>query len=289
MTNRDNLHRFIFDTAGVRGELVQLDASYRAVLHERHYPAPIAEQLGESLAAITLLSATIKYEGSLILQTQCQGPLHTLVAQATHTGAIRGLARWRPDATITRGKPLYGEGRLVITLEPDRGEPYQGIVTLQSEHLADSLETYFEQSEQLSTKLWLAANGETAAGLMLQILPGVDPDISPWEPLQLLADTVTRDELLSQDAQTLLYRLFHEAGVRLLDASPIAFRCQCSEERIANALRTLERSELEAILRDQGEIAVDCEFCNKHYAFDSIDLEALLSNKVSKAPPAQSQ
>jgi molecular chaperone Hsp33 len=289
MTNRDSLHRFIFSTGGVRGELVQLNASYMAVLRERNYPQLVAEQMGESLAAVSLLSATIKYEGSLILQIQSEGPVHTLVAQATHAGTIRGLTRWDQDHCLTSEGPRFGAGRLVITLEPERGEPYQGIVGLQSERLSDSLETYFEQSEQLNTRLWLAANGETAVGLMLQVLPEADLELSSWQPLNLLGDTVTREELLTLDAETLLYRLFHEEGVRLLDSSPIAFRCHCNEERIARALRIFDRAELDEILRDEGEITVDCEFCNRHYAFDSVDLEALLSDQVSVAPPQQSQ
>jgi molecular chaperone Hsp33 len=289
MSNRDNLHRFLFNTRGVRGELVQLDASYRAVIRERNYPDAIACQLGEALAAVSLLSATIKYQGSLILQTQAQGPLHTLVAQATHGRSIRGLARWHGSLSAAQGQALYGEGRLVITLEPEQGEPYQGIVALQSQSLSASLETYFEQSEQLSTRLWLAANQETAVGLLLQILPGSDQENAHWESIRTLAQTVTREELLSLDAETLLYRLFSEEGVRMLDSSPVAFRCQCSQERIANALRTFERSELEEILREEGQISVDCEFCNKHYAFDRVDLEALLSDKVTATPPQQTQ
>ena len=289
MLNRDSLHRFVFSSGGVRGELVQLDASYRAVLHGRNYPQNIAEQLGESLAAVSLLSATIKYRGSLILQIQSHGPLHTLVAQSTHAGTIRGLCRWNTASPVPASAPLYGEGRLVITLEPEQGEPYQGIVGLQSERLSDSLETYFEKSEQLNTRLWLAANGTTAIGLMLQVLPGRDSDADDWNSLNLLGDTLTRDELLKLDAETLLYRLFHEQGVRLLDSSPVAFRCQCSEARIANALRVFGRSELEQILREEGRISVDCEFCNRHYAFDSVDLESLLSETVAATPPSQHQ
>lgn len=289
MSNRDNLHRFLFSAGGVRGELVQLDASYRAVLQGRNYPEPVAHQLGQALAAVSLLSATIKYQGSLILQTQAQGPLHTLVTQATHGGSIRGLARWQDNRTLSEQTALYGQGRLVITLEPEQGEPYQGIVALRNQSLSDSLETYFEHSEQLATRLWLAANDETAVGLMLQILPGSDQETAHWESIQALAQTVTPQELLSLDAETLLYRLFNEEGVRMLDSSPIAFRCQCNEERIANALRTFERAELEEILREEGQISVDCEFCNKHYAFDRVDLEALLSEKVTADPPQQTQ
>ncbi len=289
MANRDNLHRFVFSSGMVRGELVQLDASYRAVAQDRDYPTAVSTQLGQSLAAVSLLSATIKYRGSLILQIQSEGPLHTLVAQATHGGTVRGLCRWDRDQPINPDEPLFGAGRLVITLEPEKGEPYQGIVGLQSERLSDSLETYFEQSEQLATRLWLEANEETAVGLMLQVLPGEAQDPEQWEQLCLLADTLTRDELLDLDAETLLYRLFHEHGVRLVDSSPVAFRCHCSEERIAHALRIFDRSELEEILSEQGQISVDCEFCNKHYAFDSVDLEALLSDKVAAAPPVQSQ
>lgn len=289
MNNRDNLHRFIFTEGGVRGELVQLDASFRAVIHERAYPQPVSEQLGEALAAASLLSATIKYQGSLILQIQSQGPLKTLVAQSTHEGTIRGLARWRRDTAIDPATALYGDGRLVITLEPDKGEPYQGIVALQRSGLSASLETYFEQSEQLHTRLWLAANGHTAVGLLLQVLPEERLEESHWERLTLLADTLTREELLTLDAQTLLYRLFHEVGVRLLESTPVAFRCRCSQEKIAYALRTIEREELDDILHEQGGINVDCEFCNRHYHFDKVDLEALLSVSPISQPPLHQQ
>ena len=289
MTNRDNLHRFIFEEEGVRGELVQLDASYRAIIKDRGYPAQVAALLGESLAATSLLSATIKYEGSLILQVQSSGPVQALVAQATHDGTLRGLARWRGDLDQAEEIRLIGDGRLVITLEPETGEPYQGIVSLQNEKVADSLEAYFDQSEQLRTRLWLAADQQTAVGLLLQVIPAKPFDADVWERLTLLADTVTNEELLSLDAETLLYRLFHEVGVRLLDSSPLAFRCRCSPEKVALALRAIERDELDDILHEQGRITVDCEFCNKHYHFDKVDLEALLSASVASPPPMQQQ
>jgi molecular chaperone Hsp33 len=289
MTNRDSLHRFIFEDEGVRGELVQLDASYRATLKDRGYPPQVAEQLGECLAATSLLSATIKYQGSLILQAQSSGQLQALVAQATHDGTLRGLARWRPDLSADSSNNLFGEGRLVITLQPEKGEPYQGIVSLQSEKLSDSLEAYFEQSEQLRTRIWLAADQQTAVGLLLQVLPSKPFDIDVWERLSLLADTVTIEELLTLDAETLLYRLFHEMGVRLLDSSPLAFRCRCSPEKIALALRAIEREELDEILHAQGRVTVDCEFCNRHYHFDKVDLEALLSASVTSPPPTLQQ
>jgi len=289
MTHRDNLHRFIFENEGVRGELVQLDASYRAIIQDRDYPPRIAEQLGECLAATSLLSATIKYQGSLILQVQSSGSLRALVAQATHDGTLRGLARWHPDLSADSDDRLLCDGRLVITLEPEKGEPYQGIVSLQSEHLADALQAYFELSEQLGTRIWLAADQQTAVGLLLQVLPEKPFDADVWERLALLADTVTREELLTLDAETLLYRLFHEAGVRLLDSNPLAFRCRCSPEKIALALRAIQREELDEILNEQGRITVNCEFCNRHYHFDKVDLEALLSASVTSPPPLQQQ
>lgn len=286
MTDNDRLYRFLLDGTGVRGELVYLDAAWRAVLDIHDYPDPVRRQLGEALAAVQLLASTLKFEGSLILQVQGNGPLRTLVAQATHRHTVRGLARWEgtvPDGPIA---DVFGEGRLVLTMEPLSGEHYQGIVPLEGENLAQALEAYFGASEQLPTRLWLTASAQRAAGLMLQRMPtqtGTDED---WNRLGHLASTVTKSELTDLPAPKLLYRLFNEERVRVFEPDPVAFRCGCSRGRVEDTLRALGRSEVEDILAEQGAVEIDCEFCNRQYRLDPVDAYRLFSDAVPHQAPA---
>lgn len=279
----DQMYRFVFESLGVRGQLVQLGASWRAVRENQPYPDSVADQLGQGLAAVMLLSGTIKFKGSLILQVQADGPLRLLVAQATDQRTLRGLARWDGDVSGTDLPAIYGPGRVVITAEAAGGERYQGIVRLEGDNLAQALRGYFEQSEQLPTQLWLACDGEHAAGLFLQRLPGgsVD-DEDGWARLCALAETVRDDELLALTATELLHRLFHEESIRLFDAEPVAYRCGCSRERIADALRAMGRAEVRDLLDSEGEIRADCEFCGRTYVFDRVDAMAVFG----PVPPA---
>ncbi|MGA7979689.1 MAG: Hsp33 family molecular chaperone HslO [Chromatiaceae bacterium] len=285
----DSLHRFLFERAGVRGELVYLDASWRAVLDIHAYPDPVRQQLGKALAAVLLLTGTIKFEGSLILQAQGDGPLRTLVAQATHRRTIRGLARWNGAVPDTAGlADIFGDGSIAITIEPLGGERYQGIVPLEGADLAAALETYFSSSEQLDTRLWLTATEQRATGLLLQRLPAEGGTEEDWKRISLLAQTVTVDELVSLPAEELLYRLFNEETVRLFESEPVAFRCTCSRQRIEDTLRAMGEAEIESIVEEHGAIEVDCEFCNRHYHLDRVDALKLFAASVPhEAPPSQ--
>lgn len=280
MNTQDQLYRFVFESLDIRGEIVQMDASWKAVRERYAYPAAVGEQLGQAMAAVILLSATIKYDGSLILQAQGNGPLHTLVAQATRQRTVRGLARWKGDLPEGDLAALYGAGQMMLTVLNRGGDRYQGIVGLEGKNLAEALERYFNNSEQLASRFWLMANGERAAGLFLQQLPSERERQDDWQRIGMLAETVTREELLKLPAQTLLHRLFHEEQVRLFDPEPVAFRCSCSRERIADSLRAMGKAELQSILKEQGVIEVDCDFCNKHYRFDTIDTEQLFVDGV---------
>lgn len=286
MADSDSLHRFLFEHAGIRGNLVHLDASWRAVLDAHPYPPPVRIHLGEALAAVSLLAATVKLDGSLILQIQGAGPLRTLVAQATSARTLRGVARW--DGEVADGGDLAqccGEGRLVLTMERGGGEPYQGIVPLTGGRVGQALEGYFRDSEQLPTRLWLACDEQRAAGLLLQRLPG-DGEGEDWERIGMLAQTVTSAELLELPAEQILYRLFHEETVRLFDSEPLAFRCGCSRGRIEDMLRTLGQSEVESIVAEQGAIEVICEFCNRAYRLDAVDAGQLFAGATSHAAPS---
>jgi molecular chaperone Hsp33 len=279
----DSLHRFLFERPLVRGEIVHLDAAWQAVLERHPYPPVVQRPLGEALAAVVLLTATLKLDGALLLQVRGEGPLRTLVAQATHRRTLRGLARWHgtlPAAPAPELKALFGDGQLVLTIDPRDGRRHQGIVPLAGPSLGSALEGYFDASEQLPTRLRLAVDGRRAAGLLLQRLPGIPIDGDGWNRTALLADTVTDAELLGLPVRDLLTRLFHEEDLRLFEPEPVAFRCGCSRERIAETLRALGRSEVEAIVAEQGSVQVTCEFCNRDYGFDAVDARELFSSSV---------
>lgn len=273
----DTIQRFLFEHGGVRGELVQLEASWRAVLERHPYPANVRRQLGEALAAVMLLSTTIKFEGTLILQVQGSGPLQTLVAQATHRRTLRGLARWREDSEVPEGTlaEVFGEGRLVLTVQSEGAEPYQGVVALEGPVLAAALEAYFARSEQLPTRLWLAADGTRAAGLFLQQLPRGES--SQWPHLVTLADTVREQELLRLPPREVLRRLFHEETVRVFEPEAVRFACGCSRSRIERALVLLGREDLRDLLEERGAVEAHCEFCNRLWRLDRVDVEQLFA------------
>ena len=281
MSATDSLRRFIFEHHNVRGEWVQIKDSFvQAKQHQVLVSSAVEAELGKALAAVALLSATIKFKGTMIMQLQGKGDLTALVAHADNEQHIRGLVRSNACVNGHTLREMVGEGgRLVLTVESEGGERYQGIVGVEADNLSQVLENYFQQSEQLATHIWLFANSERAAGLLLQELPGTDSTNKlDWEHLYILANTITADEMLNLDCETLLHRLFHEEQVRLYEPDPVKFQCGCSNEKIATTLVALGRSELESILNDQGVITVDCQFCGAHYTFDSVDVERILHN-----------
>lgn len=284
MKQQDCLRRFIFEKHGVRGEWVRLQDSWQqAKQHQCLVNDAVDAQLGQALAAVVLLSATIKFKGAMIMQIQGGGDLKALVAQASNERKIRGLVR--SEATVAGGnlQEMIGEGgRLVLTVESDNAEPYQGIVGVEAETLADVLRIYFSQSEQLDTRLWLFANKTHAAGLFIQELPSGNKDKADWERLEILANTVTAEELLNLDCEDLLHRLFHEEQVRIYEPEAVEFKCNCSRQKIGGTLVALGRSELEAVLQERDNIEVDCQFCGAQYHFDKIDVENLLTNPAAE-------
>lgn len=274
MAAQDTTQRFIFDNADVRGELASLDSSYREILAKHAYPQPVQALLGEMLAAAVLLSTTIKYDGLLILQARSSGPLSTLMVECSSDQAVRGIARYADDLQGETLDELMPDGVLAITIDPVKGQRYQGIVSLEGGSLATALDSYFANSEQLPTRFRLLADGRSARGFLLQALPADrQPDAQErdetWQRLNILADTLTAEELISLDNQTLLHRLYHEEDVRLFDARPARFECSCSAERSGNALVSLGRNDVLELLQEQGgEITVDCQFCNSRYRYD---------------------
>ena len=237
----DHLQRFIFDNAAIRGEWVQLKQTWQTVKVQREYPPAVAGLLGEMLAAAALLAETVKMSGRLVLQCRSDGPVSLLMVECTSDHTLRGLANWEgeiaDDATMQQ---MLGDGNLAITIENvEAKQPYQGIVSVQGESIAEMLEMYFAQSEQLKTRIWLSTDEQTAGGL--QQLPDQDPEQHDenWTRINFLADTVTYEELLNLDAVSLLYRLFNEEMVRLLSTTVLEFACTCSRQRVADTFKLL--------------------------------------------------
>ena len=285
---RNLTRKFIFDEADIRGEIAHLDGAYREILDIHAYPPGVARLLGEFLAASVLLSTTIKFEGRLILQAQGGGEVALLMAECTNDLHVRAIARGAESAMGESFDSLLGSGHLAITIDPYEGQRYQGIVALDSGSLARCIENYFENSEQLATRLWLDSNGSVAAGILLQQLPEqVTKDQalreSQWEHACTLAETVTGDEMLELDQESLLYRLFHEDKVRLFDGEAVRFVCSCSRERCHNALMSIGPTELNRLFEEEGEVEMDCEFCNQQYRFQREDFTAQLGEEGSDA------
>lgn len=280
MPPRDALQRFLFEHTAVRGEIVQLDDSWRTVLARHDYPDGVRRLLGEMMAAAALLSATLKFAGSMILQIRGSGPVTLLVVECSASLEMRAVAKWEGELDAAASLPqLVGDGRFVITLDPGEGrKPYQGIVAVEGESVAAALEHYMARSEQLPTRLYLAADGESAAGMLLQKLPGVqEGDHDAWNRAVHLGGTLAAKELLGLPAGDIIHRLYHEEDVRVFDPVPVVFRCSCSPQRVAAMLRMLGRDEARAALDEHGKIDVQCEFCNRRYAFDEIDVAQLFA------------
>jgi molecular chaperone Hsp33 len=297
-SDNDQLWRFLFQEAPVRGEAVRLESSWQEVLKRSDYPPAVRTLLGELLAASTLLTATLKLEGSIIIQAQGRGPVNFLVVECNSNRQHRAIAKWDAHTDgLDKAHPdirrLLGDGQLVITIDPkDRNERYQGIVELSGNSVAQILEHYLLKSEQLSTRLWLAADGNYASGLLLQELPRSDAhpelDEDMWNRAVQLASTVTKEELLEADAGTLIHRLYHDETLKVFEADTVSFHCPCSRERVANALRTLGYDDIHKLLEEQGKIESRCEFCNAQYVFDAVDVEQVFAaGHMNKPGPTQ--
>ncbi len=287
MRDSDVLSRFVFEHAPVRGEIVHLDASFRAILERRVYPEPVRTILGEFMAAAALLAATLKFEGRLILQIQGGGPLTLLVVECTSDHTLRAVAHWQGEVGPSLEQSV-GDGRLVITVEPRKGEErYQGIVNLAGATVAEAVERYYAQSEQVETRVWLACDDTRAAGLLLQRLPGASEDTDLWPRAIELTSTLTHSELLTLPPAEVLRRLYHEEDIRLFSPAVLSFRCSCSRERVEAVLHMLGREDINNLLAEQGSVSVDCEFCGKHYAFDAVDVEQVFVTSPVSSAPAQ--
>ena len=277
---RDHLTRFLIHRAGVRGVHVRLDETWREIREREAYPEAAMTLLGQAAAAAALFTGHTKVDGRLSVQMRSEGAIRTLFAECTAAGTLRGIVQLDEDATdVAPGLKALGPGGiLAITIEnagPD-GEPvrYQGLVPLEADRLDAAFEDYFRQSEQLPTRLLLAANADTAAGLMLQKLPGDEGDEDGWNRVGALFDTLRTPELLATDGIQLLHRLFHEDGVEPLVGKDLAFGCSCSRGRVESMLVAIGKDEAR-LAAQTGQAHVRCEFCGQSYAFTPDEIEQL--------------
>lgn len=297
---KDTLQKFIFENAAVRGEFVEISDTWREVQARHNYPAAVKTVLGDMLAAAALLSANLKFNGAIIMQIHGDGPVKLMVVECDSELRLRATAKLAEgaqvadDATLTSLLNANGHGRFVITLDPlDKvpgQQPYQGIVPLDGDDMATVIENYMLRSEQLDTRLWLAANDTVSRGLLLQKLPrhsGKEDqtvqateaeDLETWNRAVMLASTLKQEELLSTDIQTLMNRLFWEETIRVFEPAHPTFHCSCTREKVGNMLKMLGNEEVDSALADLGELAINCDFCGKHYTFDKVDCAQLFAS-----------
>ena len=290
----DEVRRFIVENRPVRGHWVRLEAAWQELRAHKEYPEPVRELLGQAVAASVLLAATLKFSGTLTLQLQGNGAVKLLVAQCTHDFRVRAVANFEDDAvqvilkesqTGAAFRRLVGtEGRVIVTIESEeKNTRYQGIVPLTGQSLADSLEAYFASSEQLPTRVLLAADGERGVGFLVQKLPDpADADEADvkevWEEAQRAVERLSTTDLLLRPVEELLERGFVEHDMRLFKPTPVQFECRCSQGRVSNLLRALGPDEVRDVLKEQGAVTVTCEFCHRPYRFDAVDVEALFAD-----------
>ncbi len=289
MIQHDQLHRYLFENVAVRGELVTVSETLEQVLANHSYPQPVKNVLAELLVATSLLTATLKFAGDITVQLQGDGPMSLAVINGNNNQQLRGVARVQGDIPENADlKTLVGNGYLVITIAPEEGERYQGVVGLEGDTLAACLEDYFLRSEQLPTRLIIRTgehDGKMAAGgILLQVMPAQNAQTTDFEHLATLTDTIKAEELFGLPANDVLWRLYHEEEVTVYDPQTVEFKCTCSRERCADALRTLPDEEVDSILADDGEIDMNCDYCGSHYVFNSMDI-AEIRNNASPADP----
>lgn len=294
----DTILRFNFTNLPVRGQFIRLSRSWLKATEQQHYDPKVRRSVGETMALAALLADGIKFEGRVALQATSDGTISTLLGECAQRHLIRGIAQLRPlpDAAPEGEKPegekkapRLGNGRLAISLIPDQGEMHQGIVELVGDAIGPAVEHYFAHSEQLPTRIQIASNDDTITAMLLQRLPKTSPLPSgevldgtvvdqEWDRLDVLFATSTDAELLSLEAEQLLYRLFNEDDIRLAPARQIDFGCSCSRERSEAALKLLGKEDLTDLSNQTDEITVNCEMCGQVYTWDSVEAHVLFES-----------
>ncbi|MFI4919036.1 MAG: Hsp33 family molecular chaperone HslO [Legionellales bacterium] len=278
MEESDTLQRFIFEQAPIRGEIVHLEKTYQTIMNQRDYPPMIKNLLGEALVACLLLASSIKFEGSLNLQFQGDERLPLLLVQCDHELNVRAVAQFAEHLELIDYATAFLQGRMVLSInQNNQTQTYQSTVPIEATSMSENLMAYFSQSEQISTQVWLAVNETMAAGMLLQLMPGQASMQREqfWEYAVQLGQTVSEQELLTLDNPTLLYRLYNETEVRLFESRTTRFQCRCNQQKMKQVVSTLGEEDAKALLQEQGNIIINCDFCNQKYTFDPIDVTML--------------
>ncbi|MBO9357748.1 Hsp33 family molecular chaperone HslO [Bordetella petrii] len=289
----DQLKKYLFEDRSVRVQAVRLHDAWLQAQEHHHYPPAVQHLLGELMAAAALLAANIKFEGSLVLQMQGNGPIALLVVECQSDLSLRATVKVREGHQVPADDDLQsllnadGQGRFIVVLDPRRKVPgqqtYQGIVPLEGDSVAQVLQHYMKASEQLDTRLWLQSNAQYAAGLLVQRLPDqggtarAESSADTLARASLLADTLKPGELVAADIDTVIHRLYWEETLIAFEPQPVRWHCSCTRERVAGMLRTLGEREVQDILAEQGKVRVTCDFCGKPYEFDAVDCSGLFA------------
>ncbi len=280
----DVLNRYIFEDLHARGELVQLDTSFKTIIENHNYPKPVITLLGELMAATSLLTATLKFEGEIAVQLQGNGPVKYAVINGDHQQQLRGVASIQDTIVDDSLKGMLGKANMIITIIPKQGQRYQGVVALEGDTLAECLEHYFATSEQLDTKIWLFSDNEQvlAAGSLIQVLPDTEDkekQQGDFDHISQLTATIKAEEIFGLPANELLYRLYHDEQVRLFEPQSVAFVCGCSESKCLDAIANMGKEAIESHLQKHGNFTITCDFCKTGYHFDRENLQPLLDPK----------
>ncbi len=300
MSDSDRVRRFVLEKHPIRGHAVRLGRAWLELREHQDYPPAVQTLLGEAVGAVVLLAATLKFNGTLTLQLQGQGLVKLLVAQCTHDFMVRALARHDELVSQEGGgtasfRSLAGEGQIIVTVEAtDRASSYQGVVPITGDSLAECLEAYFVQSEQLPTRVRLACTPGVVSGMLVQRIPGeggkqpVDPAAleSAWMKVDHAMLELSSAALIEDDIEQRLVRMFGDDEVRVFSGHEVKFECRCSRERVANVLRSLGVDEVRSVIAEQGAVTVTCEFCQRPYKFDAIDAEQLFNEGAPRGSDA---
>ena len=277
MKETDTLQRFMFEHASIRGEIVRVHESFDAILKQRPYPPIIKHMLGEALMSCILLAGSIKFEGEIKLQFNGDERLPHMIVHCDNQLNIRACAKYKSDADVDYAEAFLNGHMSITIVQYRQTNAYQTILPIRSVSMADNLMGYFAESEQIPSKVWLAIGDETAAGMLLQLLPDQNTVQREqfWEYAVQIGQTITEEEMLTLDNKTILYRLYHETVLRLYDARPIHFKCRCTQEKMKQVLNVLGETDVQQLLAQKGHVEVCCDFCNQRYLFDPIDIAVL--------------
>jgi molecular chaperone Hsp33 len=302
MNTSDQIKKFLLQDKSARVIATSIEQAWQDAITHQTNSEPVLQLLGELVAAATLLAANLKFDGALLLQMQGQGAVKLLVVECRHDMTIRATVKLRrePQTHETGLQALLNadqQGRFVVILNPPKDQPtrqpYQGVVPLRGDTVAEVLEDYMGQSEQLLTRIWLSARPDRVAGLLLQRMPhdgGLETvdeaqTAQSWQTAEAICETISSDELVSISTDTLLHRLFWESPVINLEETPIVWHCGCDRARVAGMLRSLGVDEVNSIVKEQGQVTVTCEFCGTPYVFDPIDATALFESGLPDSRP----